>query len=148
MTHKRTNLCRAESEVQGDEVWGWQATDSSIALYICIIKDSQSPESRHSQTKGPLWHGTGCLQPPETSPLLSGWQLVTLAIVLQPGHPSSIAPYSGSGGLEPTGRTHGGRWEHSVTLDDIHQPVIGFSQTCNTSGNIGCFLQYTPTSIH
>lgn len=142
MTHKRTTLCsvqHSEFEVLDDEVWGCQATDSSIPLCLCIIKDSQSPESRHSQTKGPLWHGTRCLQPPETAPLLSGWQLVTLAIVLQPGHPSSIAPCCGSGGVGPTGRTHGGRREHSVTLDDIYQPVIGISWTCNTSGNVGCF---------
>lgn len=129
----------AEFEVQDDEVWGWQATDSSVALCLCIIKDSQSLESHHSQTKGPLWHGTGCLQPPETAPLLSGWQLVTLAIVLQSGHPSSLAPYNGSGGVEPTGRSHGGCREHSVTLNDNHQPVTGFSRTCNTSGNVGCF---------
>lgn len=118
-------------------VWAWQDTDSSSVLSCCIIKDSRSPESRHSQTKGPLWHGLHMAT--WDHPLLSGWQLVTLAIVLQPGHPSWLTPYSGSGGVEPTGRTHGGRWEHSVTLNDIHQLIIGFSQTCTTSGNIGCF---------
>lgn len=115
----------AHFEAQDDEVWGWQATDSSIALCLCIIKDSQSLESRHSGSKGPLWHGTGRLQPPETALLLSGWQLVTLAIVLQSGHPSSLAPYNDSGGVEPTGRSHGGCREHLVTLNDNHQPATG-----------------------
>lgn len=137
--HKRQSCSvhAAEFEVHDDGVWAWQDTDSSSVLSCCIIKDSRSPESRHSQTKGPLWRGLHTAT--WDHPLLSGWQLVTLAIVLQPGHPSWLTPYSGSGGVGPTGRTHGGRWEHSVTLNDIHQLIIGFSQTCTTSGNIGCF---------
>lgn len=138
MRPRRTSLCFVQCRVW----WSWGLTGHWLlcrAPSLWIIKDSPSPESRHSQAKGPLWHGTGCLQPPETAPLLSGWQLVTLAIVLQPGHPSSVAPYRGSGGVGPTGRTHGGRREHSVTPDDIHRPVIGCTRTCNTSGNIGCF---------
>lgn len=43
------------------------------------------------QTKGARRYGTGCPRPPETARLSSGWQLVTLAIVSQLGHPSGRA---------------------------------------------------------
>lgn len=53
----------------------------------------ESPESHRSQTKETPWHSAGCIEPPETTLLLSAWQLVTLAIVLEPAlHPAPLPP--------------------------------------------------------
>lgn len=47
--------------------------------------------------------------------------------MLQSGHPSSPAPYSGCGGAEPAGGGGGclARREYSVTRGDSHQPLTG-----------------------
>lgn len=53
----------------------------------------ESPESHRSQTKEMPWHGAGCIEPPETTLLLSAWQLVTVAIVLEPAlRPAPLPP--------------------------------------------------------